>query len=96
MTRAPDWGMIGRFAVLTSLVVAVVLFFALPDERWIAAVLVGLAIVDGLIFGFLMPRLQSGGTGGAPSLDELEPMNEEAERPAAPGDAWAERKPDDA
>jgi hypothetical protein len=37
MTRTPDWGMIGRSAVLTSLVAAVVLFFALPDQRWISA-----------------------------------------------------------
>ena len=44
MNRAPDWGMIGRSAVLTSLVGAIILFFAIPDQRWIAAVLLGVAI----------------------------------------------------
>jgi hypothetical protein len=95
MTRAPDWGMIGRSAVLTSLVVAVVLFFAIPDQRWIAAVLVGLAVVDALIFWFLMPRLQGGGTGGAPSLDDLERVNEDAEGPATPDDEWGKRQSGD-
>jgi hypothetical protein len=95
MTRMPDWGMMGRAAVLTSLVAAVILFFAIPDQRWIAAVLVGVALIDGLIFWVLMPRLQGEGTGGAPSHSDLEQMNAEAEWPAAPGDEWSDRKPDD-
>ena len=37
----PDWGSIGRTAVLSSLVGAVVTFFVLPDQRWIAAIFVG-------------------------------------------------------
>ena len=72
MTRVPDWGMIGRWAVLSSLIAALVLFFVVPDQRWIAAVFVGVALIDGLIFWVLMPRLQGGGSGGAPSLSDLE------------------------
>ena len=94
MTRAPDWGMIGRSAVLTSLVAAIILFFAIPDQRWIAAVLVGVALIDGLIFWVLMPRLQGGGTGGAPSLDDLERMNAESEW-NTPDDEWGKRQPGD-
>ena len=93
MTRIPDWGMIGRIAVLTSLFAAIILFFAIPDQRWIAAVLVGVAIIDGLIFWVLMPRLQ-GGMSGAPSLSELEQMNAEAEWPT-PDDEWGRRQPGD-
>ena len=94
MTRTPDWGMLGRTAVLTSLVGAIILFFAIPDQRWIAAVLLGVAIIDGLIFWVLVPRLQSSGTGGAPSLDDLEQMNAEAEWPT-PDDEWGKRQPGD-
>ena len=97
MTRAPDWGMIGRFAVLTSLAAAIILFFAIPDQRWIAAVLLGIAVIDGFIFWVLMPQLGGGGTGGAPSIDELEQMNAEAEwpppsdDPRPPDDEWGKR-----
>jgi hypothetical protein len=93
MTRMPDWRMIGWIAVLTSLVAAVILFFAIPDQRWIAAVFVGVTIIDGLIFWVLMPRLQGGATGG-PSLSELEEMNAEAEWPT-PDDEWGKRQPGD-
>jgi hypothetical protein len=99
--RMPDWGMIGRSAVLTSLVAAIVLFFAIPDQRWIAGVLLGVALLDGLIFWVLVPRLQGGGTGGAPSLSDLEHMNAEAEWPGAATavppaeDGWGRRDPGD-
>ena len=99
MNRAPDWGMLGRTAVLTSLVGAIILFFAIPDQRWIAAVLVGVAIIDGLIFWVLVPRLQGGGAGGAPSLSDLEQMNAEAQwptgDPSRPDDEWGKRQPGD-
>ena len=94
MTRVPDWGMIGRWAVLTSLIAALVLFFVVPDQRWIAAVFVGVALIDGLIFWVLMPRLQGGGSGGAPSLSDLEHMNAEAEW-TTPDDEWGKRQPGD-
>ena len=57
MTSRANWNFIGRISVITSLVAAVVVFFALPDERWISAVLVGLAIVDALIYTLVLPRL---------------------------------------
>ena len=94
MVKRTDWSTIGRISVLFSLTVAVVLFFALPDDRWIAAVLVGMAILDGLIYTLVLPRLTGGGSGGAPSLSDLEQMNAEAERPT-PDDEWGKRQPGD-
>ena len=91
----PDWGSIGRMAVLSSLVAAVVTFFVLPDQRWIAAILVVVALVDALIFGLLLPRLGSGGAGGAPSLSDLEQMNADANWGASPDDPYTPRKSDD-
>ncbi len=79
MSKGPDWGSVGRGAVLTSLVGALVTFFVLPDQRWIAAVLAGVALFDAFLFWFLLPRLQGAGTGEAPSLSDLEQMNAEAE-----------------
>ena len=57
MTKRTDWSSIGRISVLFSLTLAIVLFFALPDDRWISVVLVTMAIVDGLIFTLVLPRL---------------------------------------
>ena len=64
MTKRTDWSSIGRISVLFSLTLAVVLFFALPDDRWISAVLVAMAIVDGLIFTLVLPRLTGSERGG--------------------------------
>ena len=52
-----NWSGIGRISVITSLIAAIVVFFVLPDDRWISAVLVGMALVDGLIYTLVLPRL---------------------------------------
>jgi len=91
----PDWGSIGRMSALTSLVAAVVTFFVLPDQRWIATIFVGIALFDALIFGLLLPRLSGGGTGRAPTLSDLEQMNAEAEWGVESNDPYSPRKPDD-
>ena len=57
MAQKTNWSAIGRISVLTSLIAAIVVFFVLPDDRWISAVLIGLAIVDGLIYTLVLPRL---------------------------------------
>ena len=94
MIKRNDWGSIGRISVAISLVTAVVLFFALPDQRWIAAVMVGLAVLDALIYGLVLPRFTD--TGDAPSLADLERMHAEAGEAAAPDDDWDfGKKPDD-
>jgi len=52
-----NWGLIGRISVTLGLVAATVVFFVLPDKRWISAVMVGFAILDALIYGLVIPRL---------------------------------------
>jgi hypothetical protein len=91
MTNRTDWGSIGRISVLFSLTLAVVLFFALPDDRWISAVLFGMAILDGLIYTLVLPRL-TGSETGAPSLADRERMSAE---PPRPEDDWGKREPGD-
>ena len=91
MTNRTDWSTIGRISVLFSLTLAVVLFFALPDDRWIAAVLFGMAILDAVIYTLVLPRL-TGNDSGAPSLADLERMNAE---PPRPDDDWGKREPGD-
>ena len=91
-SNAPAWGTIARYAVMTSLIAAVVLFFALPDDRWIAAVLVGVAVLDAIIFGWLLPQI----TGSrAAQKYRLEQLNREAEAKARSEEDWTAR-PDDA
>ena len=86
MAHRTDWSSIGRISVLFSLTLAVVLFFALPDDRWIAGVLVGMAVLDGLIYTLVLPRLTGSETAVAPSLEPEAPR---------PDDDWGKREPGD-
>jgi len=89
-----NWGLLGRISVTFGLVAAVVVYFAVPDKRWISAVLLGMAILDAFIYGIVLPRLT--GSSGAPSLSDLEEMNAEADRASASDDDWDQtKKPDD-
>ena len=77
MTQQPDWGSVARMSALISLVVALVLFFALPDNRWIAFVVAGLGVLEALFMARVMPALARGSTS-----DQLAEMNAAAEAEA--------------
>ena len=57
MAQRTNWGLIGRISVTIGLVSATVVFFALPEKRWISAVMVGVAILDAIVYGLVIPRL---------------------------------------
>lgn len=57
MTTGTDWGRIARFSMLGTVLVAVVVFFALPDARWVAAVVLGLGVLDLILFTQVLPAL---------------------------------------
>ena len=57
MTRQqPNWGRIATFSLISTIVVAVILFFALEDD-WIAGVVLGLGVVEAAFLLLVMPRL---------------------------------------
>ena len=57
MAQRTNWGLIGRISVTIGLVAATVVFFVLPEKRWISAVMVGVAILDAIVYGLVIPRL---------------------------------------
>lgn len=77
MRQQPDWARIAMFSALTSVVVAAVIFFALPDHRWIAFVVAGLGVLEALFMARVMPFLTRANTS-----DELAEMNATAEAEA--------------
>ncbi len=50
--------LVARWSALISLIAAIIVFFALPEKRWIAAILLGEAILDILTFSIVLPRLE--------------------------------------
>jgi hypothetical protein len=50
--------LVARLSALISLTAAIIVFFALPDKRWISAILLGEAILDTLTFAVVLPRLE--------------------------------------
>lgn len=73
MTPGTDWGKIARFSLIGTLVAAIVLFFALPDQRWIAALVLGAGLIDLLVIWRVLPALAGSksatGTDTGPSSD---------------------------
>lgn len=63
-------------AVFSSLLASVVTYFAIPDDRWISVILLGVAFFDGIAFTVMLPRLTDSGRGRQSELDR---MNAEAE-----------------
>lgn len=54
-SNEPRWGLIATVALIGGLGAAVVVFFALPDQRWIAGLIAAIAIVDAFVFGSILP-----------------------------------------
>jgi hypothetical protein len=91
VTQRTQWGRVGLASISTTLFIAAILYFLLPDHRWIAAVVAGVTVIDAFVFWFLLPK--AGGGGGAPTLDDLDRMNAEAEAATQADDNWS--KPQD-
>ncbi len=64
---------VARFSAVISLTAAVVVFFAVPDKRWIAAILLAEAVLDVITFGFVLPRVTAKDSAVALTRDEPGP-----------------------
>lgn len=51
------WGFLATITVICGLILAIVLYVAVPDQRWIAGVVAGFAIVDALLIGAVLPNM---------------------------------------
>jgi hypothetical protein len=60
--------------LIGGLVAATVLFVALPDQRWIAGIVAGFAVVEALVLGALLPS-----RAGPSPAEQIEALNRQAE-----------------
>jgi hypothetical protein len=81
----PRWGFVATLAFAGGLIAAVVVWFALPDQRWIAALLAAMAVLDLFLVGRLMPRLTRQGS----AASEIDRLNAEAAAADSADDDWS-------
>jgi hypothetical protein len=84
MTQRPNWGRLAIFSLITTLLIAIVLFFVLDESRWVAWAVLGLGLFDAAFLALVMPRL-TGAEDDVPIQDGdwgVAPPSEPAEAPA--------------
>ena len=84
MTQRANWGRIAALSLISSLVVAVILYLVLDDTRWVAGAVLALGVLEAVFLALVMPRL-SGNERTVPIQDGdwgVAPPSE----PAATGD----------
>lgn len=84
-SNQPRWGFIAAFSLLGGLILAVVLYAALPDQRWIAGLVAGIAIVDAIVLGVVLPSA----LGRRSVADQLDSLRAQAEAENRADDDWA-------
>jgi membrane protein YdbS with pleckstrin-like domain len=57
VTSRPNWGRIATFSLIGTIVIAAVLYFAIPGSRWIAVVVLALGVIEAALLLLVMPRL---------------------------------------
>ncbi|HEY8467570.1 MAG TPA: hypothetical protein VIL04_12285 [Solirubrobacterales bacterium] len=77
-SNEPRWGFIAAISLIAGLIAAVVLFLALPDQRWIAGLIAAIAIVDAFVFGAILPN-SIGKRAAAMTIEELNAQAEAAD-----------------
>lgn len=85
MTSRPSWGRIATFSLISTILVAVVLYLAIPDSRWIAGVVLALGVIEAVFLLLVMPRvsgaeedvpIRDGDWGVPPASDPADPMDD--------------------
>jgi membrane protein YdbS with pleckstrin-like domain len=84
VTQRPNWGLVAVVSLLSTSVAAVVLYFAIPDSRWIAALVLAFGVVEAVFLVFVMPRLsgaedvpiRDGDWGVPPPSEPADPMDD--------------------
>ena len=85
MTTRPNWGRIATFSLISTIVIAAVLYFAIPDSRWIAGVVLALGVIEAVFLLLVMPRLsgaeedvpiRDGDWGVAPPAEPADPVDD--------------------
>lgn len=84
-SNQPRWGFVAAVALVGGLGAAVVLFFALPDQRWIAGLVALIAVVDAFAFGAILPNSM----GKRTAQMMIEQLNAQAEAAARADDKQA-------
>jgi hypothetical protein len=64
----PGWTRIATYSLISTIAIGFVLFFAIPDSRWIAGVVLGVGLLEAAFLALVLPRL-TGEEDGAEILD---------------------------
>ena len=85
MTNRPNWGRIATFSLISTIVIAAVLYYAIPDSRLIAGAVLALGVIEAAFLLVVVPRLsgaeedlpiRDGDWGVPPPSDSADPMDD--------------------
>ena len=85
MTNRPNWGRIATVSLISTIVIAAVLYFAIPDSRWIAGAVLALGVIEAALLLVVVPRLsgaeedvpiRDGDWGVPPPSEPVDPMDD--------------------
>jgi hypothetical protein len=82
--RQANWGRVAIYSLISTVVVAAILYLVLDDTRWVAGVVLGLGVLEAGFLALVIPRL-SGAEEEVPIQDGdwgVAPRSEPAEAPA--------------
>ncbi len=80
-----NWGRIAIYSLISTVVVAAILYFMLDDTRWVAGVVLGLGLLEAGFLALVMPRLsgseeevpiRDGDWGVAPPSEPADPLDD--------------------
>ena len=83
--RQANWGRIAIYSLVSTVVVAAVLYVVLDDTRWVAGVVLGLGLLEAAFLALVMPRLsgaeeevpiRDGDWGVAPPSEPADPLDD--------------------
>lgn len=87
----PRWGFLAALSLLLGLILAVVLYAALPHQRWVAGLVAGIAIVDAVVLGVVLPNA----LGRRSASEQIDALNARAEAEARSQGDWAAERGDE-
>lgn len=55
--QQPNWGTVGRISAIAGIVIGLVLFLAIPEQRWIGVAVAVLSLLEGYFLATILPQM---------------------------------------